>query len=37
MRSKNDFDIFTIKKINKDNFDKFFDNRNNNLFQVAIT
>ena len=36
MRFKSIIDISRIKKIDKNNFDKFLDNRNNNLFQVAI-
>jgi len=36
VRSKSVFDISRIKIIDKNNFNKFSNNRNNNLFQVAI-
>ncbi len=36
IRFKSAFNIFRKKEIDKDNFDKFFDSRSNNLFQVAI-
>ncbi len=37
MRSKSAIDISRIKKIDKNNFDKFSNNRNNNLSQTTIT
>ena len=37
MRLKSAIDISRIKKIDKDNFDKFFDSRSDNLFQVVVT
>jgi len=37
MRFESAINIFRIKKINKDNLDKFSNSRSNNLFQVVVT
>ncbi len=37
IRLKSVIDISRIKKIDKDNFDKFLNNKNNDLFQIVIT